>query len=160
MERFESNVRFYWRQITHTIPRAWKEIFLVYGYNMNNLLIKEHHLIKKHQIYCLEKVNSRELYNMQIILKVKKPTAQTYFEKNFWNPVLEWKDILTKGFTNLEKSFLTLNFLHGRTLKPNPYFSFLYKSKLSLNAATTFFAKRTNNPSNFITEHHLWIYWW
>ena len=60
---------------------------------MNNLLIKEHHLIKKHQIYCLEKVNSRELYNMQIILKVKKPTAQTYFEKNFWNPVLEWKDI-------------------------------------------------------------------
>ena len=152
---------------------------------MNNLLIKEHHLIKKHQIYCLEKVNSRELYNMQIILKVKKPTAQTYFEKNFWNPVLEWKDIyiyisyldvlrliqifrinyyiifyiLTKGFTNLGKSFLTLNFLHGRTLKPNPYFSFLYKSKRSLNAATTFFAKRTNNPSSFATEHHLWIYW-
>ena len=30
---------------------------------------------------------------MQLILKVEKPTAQTYIEKNFKNPELEWKDI-------------------------------------------------------------------
>ena len=45
-------------------------------------MINEHHLIKKYQIYCLEKLNSRELYNMQLILKVENPTAQTYFGKN------------------------------------------------------------------------------
>ena len=60
-----------------------------------NCIIKEHHLIKKHKIFCLEKLNSRELYNMQFILKVEKPTAQTYFEKIFQNPELEWKDIYT-----------------------------------------------------------------
>ena len=79
----DSNKKIYWRQITHTIPRAWKELFLVCGNNINNLLIKEHHLIKKHQIYCLEKANSRELYNTKLILRVEKPIAQAYFEKNF-----------------------------------------------------------------------------
>ena len=32
---------------------------------------------------------------MQLLLSVKKPTAQTYFEKKFQNPELEWKDIYT-----------------------------------------------------------------
>ena len=63
------------------------------GDNISDLIIKEHHLIKKHQIYCLEKLNSRELYNMQLILNVERSTAQTYFEKNFENLELEWKDI-------------------------------------------------------------------
>ena len=29
---------------------------------------------------------------MQLILNVKTPTAQTYFEEKFQNPELEWKD--------------------------------------------------------------------
>ena len=49
------------------------------------------HLIKK-QIYCLEKLNIREVYNMQFILSVEKPTAQIYFEKNFQNLEMKWKD--------------------------------------------------------------------
>ena len=63
--------------------------------SIGDLIIKEYHLIKKHQIYCLEKLNTRELYNMLLILKVEKPTVQTYFEKIFQNPQLEWKDIYT-----------------------------------------------------------------
>ena len=61
-------------------------MFLECGNNINDLIIKEHQLIKKHQIYCLEKLNSRELYNMQLILKVEKPIAQTYFEEIFKTP--------------------------------------------------------------------------
>ena len=53
-------------------------MFLECGNNINDLIIKEHHLIKKHQFYYLEKLN-RGLYNMQPILKVEKLTAQTYF---------------------------------------------------------------------------------
>ena len=85
----DDNKNFYWRQTNHAIPGAWKETFSECGNNINDLIIEEHHLIKKHQIYCLEKLNSRELYNMQLILKEEKPTAQTYFEKFFktlnWN---------------------------------------------------------------------------
>ena len=89
------NKKFCWRQIIHAIRRAWKEIFLECDNNINYLIIKEHLLIKNHQIYCLENLNNRELYNMQLRLKVEKPSAQTYFEKTFENPELEWKDIYT-----------------------------------------------------------------
>ena len=60
-------------------------MFLECGNDINNLNINEHALIKNHQIYCLEKLHSRELYNMQLVLSVEKPTAQTCFEKNFPN---------------------------------------------------------------------------
>ena len=49
--------------------------------NISDLIINGHHLVKKHQIYCLEKLNRKKLYNMQLILNVEKPTAQIYFEK-------------------------------------------------------------------------------
>ena len=38
-------------------------------------------------------LNSRELYNIQLTLNVEKLSAQTYFEKTFQNPELEWKDM-------------------------------------------------------------------
>ena len=34
-------------------------MFLECGNNISNLIINEHRLIKKHQNYCLEKLNSR-----------------------------------------------------------------------------------------------------
>ena len=56
-------------------------MFLERGNNISNLIINEHHLIKNYQIYCLEKLNSSEIYNMQLMLKEEEPTAQTYFGK-------------------------------------------------------------------------------
>ena len=79
----DDNRKLYFIQIIHTIPSAWKELFLECGSNISNLIINEHHLIKKPQVYYLKKLNSGELYAMQLILKVEKSTAQTYFEKNF-----------------------------------------------------------------------------
>ena len=64
-------------------------MFLGCDDNISDLIINEH------QIFCLEKLNSKELYNMQLILNVEKLTAQSYFEKNFKNLELEWKDIYT-----------------------------------------------------------------
>ena len=42
-------------------PGLGKEMFLELGNNISNLINNEHHLIEKHQIYCLEKLDSREL---------------------------------------------------------------------------------------------------
>ena len=61
--------------------------------NLENLLIQDHHLIKKNQILFLTKLNSIELYKIQIITKYKKPTSQSYFKKNFKNSNLDWKAI-------------------------------------------------------------------
>ena len=60
-------------------------MFLECGNDISNFNINEHESIKNHQIYCLENLHSRELYNMQLVLKVEKPTAQTCFDKNFPN---------------------------------------------------------------------------
>ena len=160
-------------------------MFLDCGSNINSLIINEDHLIKKHQIYCLEKLNSSELHNMQFLLKVEKPNSQTYFEKSFQNLELEWKDIYNlprrvtintnlrifqcKLFHNIlylnkmlykfgKKVSPLCSFLHGRVGKPNSSFSLLYKHKFSLDAATTFYPKCANNPSSYTTGRHLWIY--
>ena len=39
-------------------------MFLECGDNISDFIINEHHLIKKYQIYCLEQLTSRELYDM------------------------------------------------------------------------------------------------
>ena len=36
----DNNRKFYWQQIIHIIPSAWKEIILEYGNNISNLIIK------------------------------------------------------------------------------------------------------------------------
>ena len=59
--------------------------------NLNNLYIKDHHLIKCNTIYNLEKRNSKELYHMQLLLKYNKPTCQGYHKKNFDDYVFNWK---------------------------------------------------------------------
>ena len=61
--------------------------------SLENLLNHDHHLIKKNQILCLTKLNSNELYKRQIIIKYKKHTSQSYFEKIFKNSSLNWKAI-------------------------------------------------------------------
>ena len=58
--------------------------------NSTNLFIFDHHLIKKNNLYCLNKLGSRELYQIQIS---EKPTLQLYCEWYFNKFVLDWKSI-------------------------------------------------------------------
>ena len=50
-------------------------------------------IILLRNIICLTKLNSNELYKIQIIINYKKPTSQSYFEKIFKNSNLDWKTI-------------------------------------------------------------------
>ena len=43
--------------------------------------------IKKHQIYWLEKLNSREHYSMQSILKENKPKEEKPFSQNIFSKI-------------------------------------------------------------------------
>ena len=60
---------------------------------MYNLLIKDHILIKKRQVYSITRLDSKELYKLQIILRCKKPTSQSYFENYFKTDDFDWKKI-------------------------------------------------------------------
>ena len=64
----DEKYKFKWIQLIHAIPKSWKESLAFDNGNSNNLFILDHHLLKKHQISCLPKLNSKELYLMQISL--------------------------------------------------------------------------------------------
>ena len=85
--------RFQWLQIIHSIPKQWKERIASFDGNLESLLIKDHNLIKKHQVYSITRLESKELYKLQIILRCKKPTSQSYFENYFKTDDFDWKKI-------------------------------------------------------------------
>ena len=62
----------------HSIPKSWKDAFIVNSQIIKNLIFEGHHLIKNHQIYCLNKLNSKEIYNILIESTDSKP-AQIYY---------------------------------------------------------------------------------
>ena len=55
-----------------------------------NLAIQDHQLIKKHQILCLNKLDSKELCNIQLLANFLKPTSQAHFENVFAGHVFQW----------------------------------------------------------------------
>ena len=57
--------------------------------------IQGHHLIKKHQLLCLNKLDTKELNNMQLLANFLKPISQAYFENVFARHVFGWNDIYT-----------------------------------------------------------------
>ena len=61
--------------------------------NAKNLVFYNLHLSRNCQIYCLSKLNCKELYNLIINTKPQKPTAPTYFENEFNETNFEWKKI-------------------------------------------------------------------
>ena len=58
-----------WFQLTHALPREWKESISMHNGSFENVLIQDHHLVKKNQIICLTKLNSNELYKIWVIIK-------------------------------------------------------------------------------------------
>ena len=89
----QDQLQFTYNQIMHSIPKSWKDAFIVNSEIIKNLIFEGHHLIKNHQIYCLNKLNSKEIYNILIESTDSKPSAQIYYKIFFQNSNLDWKTI-------------------------------------------------------------------
>ena len=88
------NKKFLIDQITHALRSSWKGILLNYTESINNLVIHDHHLIKKKiQIFSLNQLNSASLYEILIDANKIKPISETYFENLFPNFKPDWKSI-------------------------------------------------------------------
>ena len=74
-------MQFQYRQIIHALPQHWKETIKQFAGNLNNLYIQDHHLIKCNTIYNLEKLNSKELYHMQLLLNMINPRVKVITRK-------------------------------------------------------------------------------
>ena len=88
-----NKLKFKWIQIIHSLPKPWIEQIFIGSGNSINLAIQDHHLTKKHQIVDLNKLDSKELYNIQLLANFLKPTSQAYFENIFARHVFEWDKI-------------------------------------------------------------------
>ena len=88
-----NKLKFKWIQLIHSLPKPWIEQIFIDSENSISLAIQDHYLIKKHQILCLNKLDSKELYNIQLLANTLKPTSQSYFEKVFAGHDFEWDRI-------------------------------------------------------------------
>ena len=79
-------------QLTNAIPLNWKTI-IKHNCSSANLLLLNHHLIKKNNLISLNKLHSRELYDVLVYTSPDKPTSHVYFENLFREQELNWKEI-------------------------------------------------------------------
>ena len=75
--------KIYWLQIIDALPKSWKDAILKDRGNAKNLVIFDHHIVRKSQICSLNKLTSKELYLILVDANIVKPTAQDYFESLF-----------------------------------------------------------------------------
>ena len=85
--------KIYWLQIIDALPKSWKNIILKDKGNAKNLVIFDHHIIRKTQVFNLNKLTSKELYSILIDANTVKPTTQDYFQNLFESSDFNWKKI-------------------------------------------------------------------
>ena len=66
-------MQFIYNQIIHYILKTWKDALTANLKNIKNLVFLGHRLIKNYQIYCLNKLNSKEIYSIVIESSDSKP---------------------------------------------------------------------------------------
>ena len=72
------------------MPKKWKLTIKQSSSDAKNLIIHGHHLIKGSRILILEKLTSKELYQILISSRTNKVTSVRYFETKF---NLDWTKI-------------------------------------------------------------------
>ena len=85
--------KIYWLQIIDALPKSWKDAILKDKGNAKNLVIFDHHIVRKSQICSLSKLTSKELYLTLVDANTVKPAAQDYFENLFESFDFNWKNI-------------------------------------------------------------------
>ena len=77
----------------NSIPEKWKLTIERSSCDAKNLILHGHHLIKGSRILILEKLTSKELYQILISSLNNKVTSVTYFETKFNANNLDWTKI-------------------------------------------------------------------
>ena len=78
-----NNNCFQWLQLINSIPEKWKLTIKQSSNDAKNLFIQGHHLVKGSRILILEKLTSKELYQILISSRTNKVTSVTFFETKF-----------------------------------------------------------------------------
>ena len=74
--RLKDTHKVYWIQIIDALPKMWKDDILKDNGNSKNLVVFNHHIVRK----SLIKLTSKELYLILVDKNTVKLTTQDYFE--------------------------------------------------------------------------------
>ena len=73
--------------------KSWEEKLCRSNRISDALSVNDHHLIKRNQMYSLDKCNNKELYCLQIFLNNSKTIPQLYFENLFQSKNIDWNHV-------------------------------------------------------------------
>ena len=88
----QGQLQFICNQTIHFIPKASTDALIANLENIKNLVFEGHHLIKNHQIYCLNNFSSKEIYSIPIESSNSKP-SKLHYKNVSQNSNLEWNTI-------------------------------------------------------------------
>ena len=78
----------------NALPKTWKDMILKDKRNARNLVLFDHHIVRKFQICSLNKLPSKEVKSYIIVdANTVKPTTQDYFKNLFKSSEFNWKKI-------------------------------------------------------------------
>ena len=81
----------YWLQIIDALIKSWKDTILSDKGNTKNLVIFDHHIVRKSQICSLNKLTSKGLYLSLVDANTVKPIEQDYFQNPFESSDFNWR---------------------------------------------------------------------
>ena len=81
---------FQWLHLINSIPEKRKLTIKQSSSDAKNLIIHDHHLIKDSRILILEKLTSKELYQILISSRTNKVASFAFFEIKFNGNSLDW----------------------------------------------------------------------
>ena len=87
--KLANSLYFSWMYLIDAIPLNWKTI-VKHTCNSPNLLLLNHHLIKKNNLISLDKLHSRELHKILVYTSPHKLTSQVSFENLFREQEWSW----------------------------------------------------------------------
>ena len=81
--RFLENKRFLFMQLLHAIFKSWKKDLFKVKENIHNLIIQDHHIIRKHHMCFRNRLSSKEIYNFLIAQREEEISSRLYYQKKF-----------------------------------------------------------------------------
>ena len=89
-----NNGHFQWLQLINSIPDKWILTIKQSSSDAKNLITHGHYLIKGSRILILEKLTSKELYQILTLSRTNRITSVTYFETILDANNLDWTKYL------------------------------------------------------------------
>jgi hypothetical protein len=93
LHNISNNHYFKWLQVLDAFPNAWKLILKNDGGQSRLFCDFRPHMITNAKIYPLEKLTSKELYNIHLKVKFSLPTSQNSIQNLLQTDLLPWKKV-------------------------------------------------------------------